>query len=644
MAALLTAAPLYAQETELNGNVIGTEYSVDYADNSQSTTVNTKDNAFDSDLNTFFASYDRSYTWLGLDLGTKHIITKIEFASRAGYAQRMTLGVFEGANNPDFGDAVPLLIIKSEPEDNKLTSADVNVSRGFRYVRYVGPNDMRCNVAELKFYGREGEGDDTQLYTVTGLPTVNIHTENAQEVTSKDYYLNGIISIVQPDGGDFFSDSLQIKGRGNASWDFPKKPYRLKLYNSTKLLDSPSKGKNWTLVNNYGDKTLIRNCLAFQISRCLEMEYTPWCTLVDVVFNGEYKGTYQLCDKIDIRKGRVDITEMSPTDTKIPEITGGYLIELDGYAYLEKSWFESANYKIPVTIKEPDEDDITPEQKKYITDYFNRMAMSVASPLYTDPSLGYEKYLDKASFLKHLIVGELSCNTDTYFSVYMYKDRNSDKIYTGPVWDFDLAFENDARTHPIEGRNDFLFRTSGSTCAVGILDFANRIINSSADELRDIWSRARYDGGLTNDNFKAHIDSLTELVGESQVLNFMRWPVLDTLVHQNYQALGSYDAEVEVVRKFLDYRFPWMDDKIGFTPASAGGISADGIDIRPAQGGITVEGTSDGCAVTVYNPSGIAVHAAKASHGKISVPLNPGVYIVKADNGRKVLRRKILVE
>lgn len=643
--ALFVATTLQAQIKELKGTIIGTTYSVDYNNNNaMSTTVNNKADAFDGDMGTFFASYDRSYTWLGLDLGKKHVIKRIAFAPRRDWPQRLTLGVFEGANNPDFTDAVPLHVIKREPANNVLTYANVNVTRGFRYVRYVGPNDVRCNVAELKFYGIEGEGDDSQFYSVTNLPTVSIHTVGAEEVTSKDYYLDGIINIISQEGKNFFSDSLEIKGRGNASWGFPKKPYRLKLYNKARLLGSPSQSKNWTLINNYGDKTLIRNCLAFQISRCLEMEYTPWCVLVDVIFNGEYKGTYQLCDKIDIRKGRVDITEMEPTDIRSPEVTGGYLFEVDGYAYDEKSMFISGRYQIPITIKEPDEDDIVPAQKNYLVTYFNRMENSLASALYDTPQYGYERYFDKASFLKHLIVGELSCNTDTYHSVYMYKDRNSDKIFTGPVWDFDLAFDNDTRIHPIEGRTDFLFRTGG-TCVTGMREFADRIINSSLDDLSEIWSRARYDNGLTYNRFMEHVDSLTDIVGESQVLNFMRWPILNQLVHQNYQALGSYDAEVDVIRTFLNNRFPWMDNKIGLTPVSVdNAISEENAGIFAVPGGITVDSTIDGSTITVYDTSGLAVHEAEAAAGGSEISLQPGIYIVKVNNGAKVIRKKVLVK
>lgn len=94
----------------------------------------------------------------------------------------------------------------------------------------------------------------------------------------------------------------------------------------------PAKARKWTLINNYGDKTLMRNALAFKISEAIGMDYTPACRLVDVIVNGEYEGTYQLCDQIEIRKNRVGITEMAPVDIAEPNLSGGYLLEVDAYA------------------------------------------------------------------------------------------------------------------------------------------------------------------------------------------------------------------------------------------------------------------------------------------------------------------------
>ncbi|MFA6767752.1 MAG: hypothetical protein WCR86_04960, partial [Parabacteroides sp.] len=236
----------------MKGSIIGSTYSADYSVSGgiQSTTVNTKDNVFDNNIDTYFASYDRSGGWVGLDLGEKHIIKQVSFASRKGYAGRLELGIIEGANHSDFGDAIPIYLIKNKPQDGVLTTVDVSCSRGFRYVRYVGPNNVRSNIAELRFFGIKGEGDDSQLYQVTNIPVVVIHTTNSEDILSKENYINGIVSVISNSGKKFFTDSLDIRGRGNASWEFPKKPYRMKLHNSTRLLDFPAKAKNWTLINN----------------------------------------------------------------------------------------------------------------------------------------------------------------------------------------------------------------------------------------------------------------------------------------------------------------------------------------------------------------------------------------------------------
>ena len=143
---------------KLSGTVIGTAESVDYSTSQKSTTVNTREMAFDGDLNTCFASWERSYTWTGLDLGTSHVITRVGWSPRndSQGEKRVLLGVFEGANREDFMDALPLYIIKEKGTIGQMSYGTVDCSRGFRYVRYIGPSDARCNIAELEFYGVEG--------------------------------------------------------------------------------------------------------------------------------------------------------------------------------------------------------------------------------------------------------------------------------------------------------------------------------------------------------------------------------------------------------------------------------------------------------------------------------------------------------
>ena len=143
----------------------------------------------------------------------------------------------------------------------------------------------------------------------------------------------------------------------------------MKFDEKQQLLDAPAKAKKWTLINNYGDKTLMRNILAFELSRRFGLAYTPYCHPVDVVLNGEYRGCYQLCDQIEVNKNRVNITEMEPEDVDLPELSGGYLIEVDAYASTEASHFYST-LGTPVTIKAPYDEDIVNAQTRYITDYW----------------------------------------------------------------------------------------------------------------------------------------------------------------------------------------------------------------------------------------------------------------------------------
>ena len=596
-------------DDKLTGTVIGTLESVDYSNTSApSLTVNTRDCAFDGDLKTFFASYERSYTWTGLDLGTPHVITRVGWSPRndSQGGKRVLLGVFEGANREDFMDALPLYVIGEKGTIGTISYADVNCSRGFRYVRYVGPSDARCNIAELEFYGYAGEGDDSHLWQVTNLPTVTIHTLNGEIPYDKEHDIVSQLTIISDNGTKLLSELGGTRERGNASRDFPKKPWRIKFDKKQNVLDAPAKAKKWTLINNYGDKTLMRNLLAFELSHRMGMSYTPYGTAVDVLMNGEYKGCYQLCDQIDINKNRVPITEMTPEDNDGDALTGGYLIEVDAYANKETSWFNS-NKGNPVTIKSPDDNEITSQQSQYIKNYFNTMEQQ------------WSTYLDLNSFLRHFLVGELSGNTDTYWSVYMYKERNDSKLYTGPVWDFDLAFNNDKRIYPVNQKTDYIYRSGGS-CAGKMKTFVDNIVvsnNAAKQQLLQIWDEVRQ-AGLTETNVVSFIDDWEQQLQQSQRLNFLRWPILSQRVHQNPQALGSYAKEVDVVRQYMKERIAWMDKKLGYTYEPSG-IQETRLDMSKPLQIFTLSGQP--CGQSLQN-------------------LSPGIYVVKqGQQARKIVIR-----
>ena len=115
---------------------------------------NTITNVFDNNLNTFFDAPVANGAWVGLDfgLGVSNVITKINYCPRSGFEGRMVGGIFQGANQAGFSDAVTLFAISNQPAAGMFTPVSIANATAFRYVRYLSPNGGYGNVAELQFY------------------------------------------------------------------------------------------------------------------------------------------------------------------------------------------------------------------------------------------------------------------------------------------------------------------------------------------------------------------------------------------------------------------------------------------------------------------------------------------------------------
>lgn len=634
---------LHAQtvSSKLSGTNLGPSNFFDYTSNSCTSTINTRTCAFDGNLANTFASCNTSGGWVGLDLGEAKIITRIAYCPRTNSAHQMVLGVFEGANNPDFGDAIPLLIIKETPLQNTLNSQTIVCSKGFRYLRYMGPVDSRSAVAEIEFYGYAGVGDYSLLPQATNLPSVIVHTTNAQDILDRETYIKGIVSVISENGTARTSDSLEIKGRGNFSWNFPKKPYRMKLFKKVSLVGMPAIEKSWTLINNYGDKTLMRNLLANDLSKRFEMPYTPAGKPVDVFLNGEYKGTYQLCDQIEVATARVAVEKMATTTTTLPDLSGGYLIEMDAYANEEISWFTSDRNKVPVTIKYPKDDEIIPAQSAFIKSHFEKMETALFASNFTDPANGYQKYIDIQTFIRHFLVGELSGNTDTYWSTYMYKKKNDDKFYFGPVWDFDIAFENDYRTYPINNNPNWIYSSTGSS-ANGVRDIVNRIFADPTfvSQLKAVYANYRNRGLINETKLLEVVDNYASEIDNSQKLNFKRWNIMYTSVHMNPKVYGSYLEEVNNVKSYIKNRIIWIDNKLSYVPSAVVNPAETAIYYWGTPNTLHIGGLASRAKITIMDIAGKTI-ASKTTDAEFSCTLPKGIYLVRVSDelaGNKVLK------
>lgn len=471
------------------------------------------------------------------------------------------------------------------------------------------------------------------------LPTIYIVTPGGVEITSREAWTPGAsMEIVLPDGRKAFSSpNVEIRLRGHSTAGKPKKPYAIRLATAGSLLGMPA-ARRWQLLANFMDHSNMRNSLALAIARQTSPEWTPRSHMADLVVNGRPQGLYLLCEAITENPRRLAHIGRN-----------GFIAEADTY-FDSPAKFRTPTRNLPINIHNPKHP--TARQLSAIESFF----ADIEAALYRDPSADltpvFSKYIDKTSFADWLIVHELSQNAEPNGPRSCFFHRNGrGKLQAGPVWDFDLAFDNDIRVHPVPAysSDDFLFKSGNTTSAGDMRGFTSRIIGVEGDRMRRLWNDARYNRGLTLEALNAFLDSMQTEVYESQKLNFTRWPIMNQIVNQNYQITGSYEGEMKVVRDFLAYRLAWMDNKIGLTPVGIERTKAGKAttpEAVPAEGGISVSGATEGAIVEVYDLAGARVaRTAVGAGGDTFVGLGKGIYVVRITRGGETItNNKVAVE
>lgn len=402
------------------------------------------------------------------------------------------------------------------------------------------------------------------------LPILNLKTDGSAPILSKTDYLKGSFSLSEADAAAV-EGTLEVRGRGNSTWGWVKKPYRLKLTNSTALLGMP-KGKNWVLLANYADKTLVRNDTTFMFSRRLGMEYTPRAHYVELNVNGIYQGVYQLSEHIRVDKDRVNIDEMKVTDTDADKITGGYLMEVDfrlnkNYC-IGNTWdpvcvngvntqrdidfcIDSQNGMQPACLASPEtlHDAAWSAQRDYIVKYYRDMEAALFGSNFTDPTTGYAAYIDVDSVVNYYLINEVLKNVDgAEASFFLYKKRGG-KLFFGPVWDFDLALGN-------AGYNQ---ANIASGWYIRNYPWFKRMFEDPAfaAKVKARWKVLKEDG--TIDQIAQYAEARATWLDAQQKKNYQLWSVNDFAEWILHPPLGSYELEVQALINWQKARITWMD-------------------------------------------------------------------------------------
>ena len=367
----------------------------------------------------------------------------------------------------------------------------------------------------------------------TGLPVIFVETDYGQSILTKTDYVNAMMTIVHK-GDTVYRGRHGIRGRGHATWTYPKKPYRVKLDSKANLLGMDA-DKDWCIMPNYCDKTLMRTSIALKMSELLEFPWTPKARYVEFVLNGQYEGNYQIIEAIKQDSKRVNIPET------------GFIVERDGYYNQEAIWFTTTKYGF--SFKNPKEKNLTSPQFEYIKDYLNEFEQVLYSNSFKDPVNGYAKYIHPESFARWFLLHMLIANIDT--DPYLVKEDMTpqSKLSMGPVWDFEwsmgIGWYEGSRPRPA----DYYVTYSDF--------YSHRLLQDPrfASILQRMWDvyHVRAQQGI----LQLFIDVPSEIM-QSQKLNFERWDILNTRVSVGGIPLGSFEKEVECDRQFFINRMNWV--------------------------------------------------------------------------------------
>ena len=356
-------------------------------------------------------------------------------------------------------------------------------------------------------------------------------------------YPDGTPGMKNNSGVPVYELNTKIKGRGNYTWKWDKKPYALKFDKKGEVLGMPAH-KRWILLANWRDRTLLRNDAAFWLSKQTGLPYTVNGQFVELEFNGEHRGNYYLCEQIKIDENRVNITPLDE-GAGFDDMTGGYLMEIDSY-WDEVNKFKSNYFKFKYMFKEPDEDPAALEAagnsvlaNQYRTafttmkTFINRFerVLKTKSAVVVDEGHGeYNDYLDVDSAIWFMLLNEMTGNRDFFqgpphngpHSTYLYKDKKKNgvesKLFMGPGWDFDYETFIPAIYY---GNSGYKWRGFDNHGNYYYFLCANQ---SFVDRVKELWALKKdVFLGLTTQT-TGYIDKMADKIRLSQQFDDKLWP------------------------------------------------------------------------------------------------------------------------
>ena len=426
-------------------------------------------------------------------------------------------------------------------------------------------------------------------------------TAQMKIIHNGDGALNYADTVAHPGQHIDYEGYVAIRYRGSSSFNASdKKPY------SFRPLDKPleeggvkkkvnilgmGKDNDWALLAPYADKSMMRDLLAFEVSRPW-MEYTPEGRYCELFLDGTYYGVYILTEVVSKGKQRINIPDPGESGDSI---TGGYIMEVnrtDGevtyvskYHPVSNTGTRYVNQYINFQYKSPDYEDLTEAQVNYITGRIDQMEKSLWN-FNPGGSPAYENYIDVTNFIDYQIAMELGHNVDAYrLSGKFFKRRDSvDARFKMVVWDMNLAYGN-ADYYQGWRTDTWMYKNNNTMNAEGdpqLIPFWWYKLNTDPNytaALKARWAQYRR-SNLRKECLMTTVDSLANVLTSqgAERRNSEAWPRWGQYVWPNYYVADDFQDEVGYLKQWLTDRIAWMDGQLGFDPNAheRGDVNCDG--------------------------------------------------------------------
>ncbi|MCQ2255706.1 MAG: CotH kinase family protein [Bacteroidaceae bacterium] len=369
--------------------------------------------------------------------------------------------------------------------------------------------------------------------------------------------------------GNFTESGLEIKVRGNSTADYDKKPYRLRFYKDEKdaagnvtashkhdMLGYGYEKRNWTILANHKDGTLMQNAITYYIGKAVGMPFCPGYKFVDLVINGEYRGNYMLSDHVELGKNRIDINE----DT-------GWFVESTRNDMVEEPYFNDASLYVLIKSPESKDEAVTAKIKQMIRKYFvnnNNSLFGINTAgcddkTFCDPFIGWRSVFDEESLVNFYVGLQLTGDSDGMMQVKMYREENG-KMQFGPLWDKDLAFgvQDDGKTLAEGNSLDFGAPTFNNYIKK-IMKTDPVFVKKVHDKLHEV-----IDNGYVN-KIIAEIDKIEPTLLQSKALEY------ENCEDERAVSVSAYPEAVENLRKYIRNHTKWFVDFMDERYESMGG-------------------------------------------------------------------------